>query len=514
MDLGTMFDFVVERTPDRLAIVDGDQRLTYAEWRRRVDRLANGLRARGVRPGDRVLIGLRTGEPHATLFLALQKLGAVAVPFNPRLKEGGVAYHIQDAEPCAVVFEPLTCETVLAATRGAPVPLRLFDGGRPPAGVVSLAQLVEDSPDTDPGVTVDDSALSVILYTSGTTGQPKGVPITHRTGLARMFTVMLAHGLRHGEGDRFVGAMPLYHTIGLHGVLLPSLYLNATYYAVRDFVPSSVLDLIEREHLTFLFASPTHFHMLLSQPDFTARDVRSVRDLVYAGAPMARELLQRVVAQMTANLTHIYGNTEAYVGFYFRNAGRKPGALRMGVQSRTRIVRLGGGPEDLVEPGREGELIADIRADEAFAGYWHKPQETARAVRDGWYFTGDVAYQDAEGDLFITGRVDDMIISGGENIHPAEVEDVLLAHPKVRDAAVVGLPHERWGQVVVACVARADASLDEAEVDRHCLQSRLLPDFKRPRQVFFIEEIPRNASGKVLRFQVREWLAQHTPTEA
>ena len=245
---------------------------------------------------------------------------------------------------------------------------------------------------------------------------------------------------------------------------------------------------------------PTLYHDLLASPAFPDADVSSVRRLGFAGAPMTEALLRCVARAFAPEIfVNHYGSSEVYSFTIAQDARTKPGSAgKAGLTQRVRVVEIGtGDPDRLVPPGREGEVIASLESDEAFAGYWRRPDADARALKQGWYFTGDVGYFDAEGDLFVTGRVDDMIITGGENVLPVEVEGVLSRHPAVAEVAVAGLPDERWGRKVAAFVARA-RPVDAGALDAHCRVSSLA-DFKRPRAYIFVRAIPKSPVGKILR---------------
>ncbi|MGH6610177.1 MAG: AMP-binding protein, partial [Burkholderiaceae bacterium] len=336
-----------------------------------------------------------------------------------------------------------------------------------------------------------------MLYTSGTTGKPKGVPRRHRAERI----AALAHVAQNQYGNRecTLGVMPLYHTMGVRSLLALAL-VDGCFVCMPKFDAAGALAAIAAERVSHLYLVPTLYHDLLAHPDFARTDVSSVRKLGFAGAPMHDALLKRLDAAFKPQLfVNHYGSSEIYTFSINQNAVAKPGSAgRAGINCRLRVVKLdANSPDQLVAPNEEGQIIADLAGDEAFDGYHNRPEANAKSLRDGWYFTGDTGYFDGDGELFVTGRVDDMIISGGENISPVDIESVLSLHPAVDDVAVAGLKDERWGQRVVAFVKRrADISSDG--LDAHCRSSDLV-NFKRPREYVFVREIPKSPVGKVLR---------------
>src|SRR5438093_17155 len=321
----------------------------------------------------------------------------------------------------------------------------------------------------------------------------------------------LAHVIQCGYqwGERTLGVMPLYHTMGIHS-LTSMAAVNGRFVCQADWSAREALALIESERVTALYLIPTLYHDLVHAAEFPTGKVSSVRKLAYAGAPMLAALAESCANAFRPDVfVNHYGSTEIYTFSVCPAAHTRPGcAGRPGVHSKLRVVEASVerrvGPDETVPAGEKGEIIASLDSDEAFAGYWKRPDADAKALRDGWYFTGDMGYLDEAGDLFVAGRVDDMIISGGENIHPVEVEEVVARHPRVRDVAVVGEPDDKWGERVVAFVVPSDARLTAHALDRYCLDSPALANFKRPRRIVFVEAIPRTASGKILRRLLRD----------
>ncbi len=353
-----------------------------------------------------------------------------------------------------------------------------------------------------------------MLYTSGTTARPKGVPRRHRAERAATLATVAQNLYRYGE--RTLGTMPLYHTMGVRSLLGMSL-LGGTFVCLPRFDAGRALDLIAAERISNLYLVPTLYHDLIHHPRFAATDVSSVRKLGFAGAPMTDGLLNALRSAFKPDLfVNHYGSSEIYTFTVDQNAAAKPGSAgRAGINQIIRVVRLGASsPDELAGVGEEGEIVALLEGDEAFEGYWRRPDADARALRNGWYFTGDTGCFDADGDLFVTGRVDDMIITGGENVSPVEIESCLSLHPAVSEVAVVGLADERWGRVVSAFVKRRGPVTPD-ELDQFCRGSGLA-NFKRPRRYVFVAAVPKSPVGKLLRRKLvaGEYEPERDETEA
>jgi 2-furoate---CoA ligase len=302
---------------------------------------------------------------------------------------------------------------------------------------------------------------------------------------------------RHGEVT--LGVMPLYHTMGVRSLVAMSL-IGGTFVCLPRYDTRKALALIERERITNLYLVPTLYHDLVHDSAFAQADVSSVRKLGFAGASMTDGLLRKLDEAFKPELfVNHYGSSEIYTFTIHQRAVLKPGSAgRAGINQIVRVVRLSAqSHDDAAAPGEEGQIIALLAGDEAFEGYWCRPDADAKALRDGWYFTGDTGFVDKDGDLFVTGRVDDMIITGGENVSPVEIESCLSLHPAVSEVAVVGLPDEKWGKIVVAFVKRA-APVEAEDLDGFCCESSLA-NYKRPRRFVFVREIPKSPVGKLLR---------------
>ena len=493
-----------ERTPGQLAMVDDvtGRRLTYRELLDEIDAVAAGLAARGVGRGTRVATALPGLYDHCIALLALQRLAAVPALLNFRLGADDVAGSIADGGIEAAI---IASDAGLAGTVAAALPaggaLLAVGGAAGPAG--DFAACRGDPSDLPPVPRPGREDPAFIFYTSGTTGAPKGVVLAQRTVEHRILWLSTHAGLRHGAHNRTLGFMPLSHAIGFFGVFLVTLAYGGTYYVMSAFDPSAAVAAIERHRITYLFAVPTLYHAMIAAPDYAPERLASLDLVLYGGAAIDPALIARMDAEWSAHIVHIYGTTETMCSLYNPDPVAAPARLRPGFYSRTRAVRIGGGPDDPAAPGEEGELIVDTAADTIFTGYLNRPDATAEKMRDGWYYTGDIVVPEGDGDVTLMGRVDDMIRSGGESVHPDEVEAVIEAHDGVAEACVIGIADPRWGEMVVACVAPADGELDTAGLDAHC-RSSALAGFKRPRAYLVVGTLPRNAANKVLRRVLRE----------
>jgi len=484
-----------ERTPDRIAMVDDTsmRQFTYAQLIAEIETVAAGLAERGITKGTRVATALPPLFDHGVLILALQRLGAVPALLNFRLTADDLAALMEDGEIEAAVILP--GDELHKAVSAKPQGMVLVMGGgsedcRGDAG--ALGPLPELSPD-DP---------AFIFYTSGTTGLPKGVVMTQKTTEHRILWLSTQAGLRHGAHLRTLGFMPLSHAIGFYGVFLVTLAMNGTYFVQSAFDPVAANDMIETHEITYMFAVPQLYFALTSAPNYGPEKMRSLELCLYGGAAIVPALLDRMDAEWGGVVCHIYGTTETMCSLYNPDPVGRHTRLRPGFYSRTRIIQLGGGPDEKVAPGEEGELIVDATIDTIFTEYLNRPDATAEKLRDGWYYTGDICLLHEDGDVDLIGRADDMIRSGGEHIHPSEVEPVLAAHAGVSEAAVIGITDAKWGEMVVACILTGEEPVGAAELDAH-IRASGLPGFKRPKAYVMFDDLPRNAAGKVVRRALR-----------
>jgi 2-furoate---CoA ligase len=509
LDLGTSFVASVARDPNALAIIDDGIRLTYAQWYKRISSLVASFDRIGLKPGDHLVTVLQNCEAAATLHWACQLAGIVITPVNWRAKADELDFYIENSESCAVVYQDVSAQAVDQLKRAQALP-RICTGGGGAAGVFSFDRMVAEPAN---GVTprVSAEAWSVMLYTSGTTSRPKGVPRRHRAERAAGIAHVAQNLYRRGE--RTLGVMPLYHTMGVRSLIAMSL-IGGTFVCLPRYDTAQALALIENEKITNLYLVPTLYHDLVYAREFASTKVSSVRKLGFAGASMTDGLLKTLNDTFQPELfVNHYGSSEIYTFTIDQNAPAKPGSAgRAGINQQIRVVKLNAkSAADVALPNEEGEIIALLAGDESFEGYWRRPDADAKSLRDGWYFTGDTGFVDRDGDLFVTGRVDDMIITGGENVSPVEIESCLSLHPAVLDVAVVGLADEKWGKIVTAFVKRK-GRVTEQELEQFCRTSGLA-NFKRPRRFVFVDSLPKSPVGKLLRrlLVAGDYQREHAP---
>ena len=505
-----LVQLAAERTPNHLAMVDdqSDRQLSYRELIAEIEAIAAGLWQRGVRPGSRIATVLPSLYDHCLLLLALQRLYAVPALLNFRLKPDEIGQLIEQGEiQGAVILNDQALAEYLRQVLPAAGPLLSVGGGAGPAEDFATCRgdtaLVPDLARPDP----EDPAY--IFYTSGTTGLPKGVVLAHRTTEHRVLWISTQGGLRYGTHNRSLGFMPLSHAIGYYGVFLITLAFNGTYHVMSAFNPVTAVDQIEQFGITYMFGVPQLFFAMTKAPNYAPHKMRSVELILHGGAEISGELLDQIDREWPSAICHIYGTTETMNSLYHPEPVGQPRRLRPGFYSRTRIITIDSHHDEIVQPGEEGELIIDASADTVFSEYLNRPDATADRVRHGWYYSGDVCLLHDNGDVDLIGRTDDMIRSGGENIHPTEIETELTTLDSVHEVSVIGIADPKWGQIVVACltVNPAIEEIDASALDSHMRDSSVA-DFKRPKAYLILPGLPRNAANKILRRELRHIATQ------
>lgn len=507
LDVASSLVRATERYPDRIALIFKEKRWTYSDWNRRVNRLAHGLSDFNVRPHDRVAIYMENCEESVSTYFAVQKLGAIAVPLNFRLSAGEAEYIVRDSGARILVYhENLRSEVEKMEDRCKGIQHHLCVGSGE-AGPLpehhrfeSVIEAMER--DEEPLYLNQPHDISALIYTSGTTGYPKGVIHTHENDIAIAMNCVMEYSLT--SADLALHIAPLYHVGGLQAFFLPHLFVGGANVVLGRYDPAGTLKAIHRQGITSLFAVPTQIIQMMDHPDFGSYDTSSLRRITTGGASISAPTMQQVLDRLCPRLFNGYGMTEASLTLILHpeDVLAKLGSCgKSTLVSTARIIRYEGEneilPHQVVETGKVGQLI--VHGPQVTPGYWNNLYASSHRFKNGWLYTGDLFSQDEDGFYFFESRMDDMIVSGGENIYPREVENVLLSIPGVQDAAVAGLPHPQWGQAVTAFVVREDNGLGEEDISRFFKENHSIARFKRPRGVVFLDELPRNANGKVLR---------------
>ena len=489
-------------SPDIEAVVDPatNRRFTYAEFNRRCNRVANALVASGVVKGDRVGLLLMNSTEFVETFFAIAKIGAVVVPLNWRLVPDELEFILKDSGTSLLVYggEFVASVGELQA-RGERTDIRTWVqvGGDLIRDGVDYESWTTSAGDAEPVHEGTDDDLVFIMYTSGTTGLPKGVMHTHGTVTWAILTVAATADVRFK--DRYLVSLPIFH-VGALNPVLAGVYKGSTLVIQRAFDPRGVWQLLTDERVTSSLLVPAMLQFMLPLYDPAVHDIGPLRWVMSGAAPVPVTLIKSYEG-LGVEIHQVYGLTECggpgcLIGpdDALTHAGSTGKAF---FHTDVQVVRADGSE---CAPGEPGEVV--IRGKNVMLGYWNRPEATAETIRDGWLHTGDIATADEDGFVTIMDRVKDMLISGGENVYPAELENVVLANPKVADVAVIGIPSDRWGESALAVIVRRDATLTAAEVVDWC-KGKLAP-FKMIKAVEFVTEIPRNPSGKALKRELRE----------
>ena len=508
MRLHDVLDYQARERPSAEFAIQGDRRLTYREALLEVHQLAHALVSAGLQIGDRVAILAKNRLESLLLYFAASKTGVVPVPLNYRLAPPEWAYILQDAQVKLLI----AAEEYLPAIDGIRSELTCLAHGialteRPPGSWRKYSQWIASQATTAPACPITDDLDVYQMYTSGTTGHPKGVVLTHRAVSAHLAQLTLALG--HRSGERCLLVVPLYHAAGALTSFL-AVWGGGSLYLQQDFVPGAVVHALSDAQIGWTVLVPAMIQAcLVAVPDVAARRYEALRLMGYGASPIAESTLRRAMAVFACDFVQAYGMTETTAALtqllpadHQRALREKPTLLLSAGRplpgTEVRIVDTQDRP---VPVGTVGEIVA--RGPQLMRGYWHQPEASAEALRGGWMHTGDAGRLDDEGYLYIHDRITDMIVSGGENVYPQKVEQVLFQHPAIADAAVIGVPDAQWGETVKAIVVvRPGMTATAEELIAFCRGQ--LGGFERPRSVDMVAELPRNPSGKVLKWVLRE----------
>jgi acyl-CoA synthetase (AMP-forming)/AMP-acid ligase II len=505
MNVGSLVERNARLFGQQTAFVTEDRRLTHAEFAARVFAFGNALLDRGIRYQERVAILMRNRIECLEAIFGCGCAGFIAVPLNWRLAEAELVRIVRDCAPQALIYEAGFADVAAALLDACPSICRHAVVTDAVAGSEAYEEMLLKASTRRPAVNVDDEAIESLVYTSGTTGDAKGVMLSHRAIVAAASAGSWEGGAQ--PTDRTLIVMPFFHVGGK--IEQMSFWLaGATTYLQSAFDAGQALALIDRERLTAAHLAPTMIAMLLDHPGLSKFDHSSLRLVHYASAPMAVPLLRRAMETFGPIFVQLYGMTECILGTVLKAHQHvldgNPAQVRrlasagqpyLGVDLRIeRAGAAGEGEEPACPPGEPGEIL--LRGPALMTGYWNRTGMTLEALRDGWMHTGDIGYLDEDGFLFVVDRKKDMIVSGGENIYSREVEEALVTHSAVREAAVVGVPDQTWGESVFAFITTAPgAVVSSEELIAHC--RRQIASYKKPRYIKVVDALPRIFNGKV-----------------
>ena len=493
--------------PERPAILFHDQVTTFRQLDERSSRLANALLALGAKKGDRIAIQSWNRPELIELECALYKAGLVKVALNARLSPAEVVETLTNADPVVMIAGPGHAQSVAGLVPRLPRVKHYVAFGGEQDGFLSYEDMLRSAPTKSPDVEMAPKDLAVLHYTSGSTGKLKAAMQTVGNRMASLRKVIIGR-LRAGPGDVLALAGPITHASGMF--IQPFLFQGGTILLHDRFDPEGFLASIEKHRVTACFLVPTMINMIVAHPRAGEYDLSSLKQVTYGSAPMAPARIQEAWRVFGPVLSQGYGAGETTGGLVALTTEDHRMAIEGGrmelLGSCGRLfseaeLRLVDDEGNEVSEGEVGEIV--IRGPDVFAGYWREPELTTAAIKDGWLHTGDLARRDARGFLFIVDRKKDMVISGGFNVYPTEVEQALYQHPAVYEVCVLGVPDTVWGEAIKAVVVLRDGHLaTAADLIEHCRP--FLADFKKPRTIDFVRELPKNANGKLSRKEVKE----------
>ena len=484
-----------------------DRRLSFKELNERSNQVAHALKDLDVNLGDRVGLLLMNGIEFVETFFAVAKIGAVNVPLNYRLVADELEFILADAGVTVLIYgEEFSALAAELRSRGDKTAIQHWVQvhGELIGGSIDYQDWMGSSSVEEPTIEGNDEDLVFIMYTSGTTGLPKGVMHSHDTVLWGNITNATTADMRHY--DRFLNSLPLFH-VGALTPIITSVFVGGSITLMKAFDPTEAWNLIRDEKIQTTLMVPAMLQFMLLTYDAENHDTSTLRNIISGAAPVPVSLIETYTA-MGIEIHQVYGLTETCGPACIISAedavSRAGSTGKAFTFTEVRVVDEEGNE---CEPDQPGEV--QVKGSHIMVGYWNRPDATSEAIIDGWLKTGDVATMDADGFVTIVDRVKDMLISGGENVYPAEIENVLLSHEKINDAGVIGIPSAKWGESPLAVIVRTDENLSEKDVISHC-EGKLAP-FKTVKAVEFVEEIPRNASGKILKRELREQFSYEAP---
>ncbi|MGG1675371.1 long-chain-fatty-acid--CoA ligase [Neobacillus sp. NRS-1170] len=480
------------RFPSNIAYTFLNQSKTYSEFDKLVDCTASGLSAAGIRKGDRVALILGNCPEFITAYFGILRAGAVVIPINPTFTSGEISYILSNSHAKAVIAHSSLSATISALKEKLEnLKMVIYTDSIDPE--CSWESLIHDTKEKFESPSIEEEDLAVILYTSGTTGKPKGAMLSHRNLASNADS--MTQLTEFTEEDRIIAVLPMFHVFCIATCINIPISCGATIVIVPKFSPTEVINTIRRENATIFAGVPTMFSFLLQVQKATAEDFSSIRVCFSGGASIPVELLHRFEEKYKVHVLEGYGLSETapVTAFNPMRGTRKPGSVGIDIPKVKNKVVDPNGLE--VQRGEIGELI--VKGPNVMMGYLGMPEATSSALKDGWFYTGDLARMDEEGYIYIVDRKKDMIIVGGYNVYPREVEEVLYQHPAIVEVAVIGVTDKEYGEIVKAFVVSNDECLTVDSILHFC-QDKLVK-YKQPKQVEFMKELPKNSTGKILK---------------
>lgn len=498
-------DWITKRSilsPNKTAIIFEEQKITYSKLNERTNRLANTLINKGIKKGDRVAALLYNCPEFLEVYFALAKIGAIFVTLNFRLAGPEIQYMINNSNSNLLIFDEHFSEMIDSIRSNLSIDQKNFVslGNSAKDWAIMYERFIEESPANEPEikeeVRLEDPQM--IMYTSGTTGIPKGALLSHQKTFYNTFNAVLYFDIT--SNDIMLVNMPLFHSGGLNIAAVPILYTGGTAVIQKSFDPKQALSLIENHRITLAMMVPTMINFMIKQGDIDNYDVSSMKTLMVGGEPISLSLI-KAYQDRNIPIRQVFGQTETSIQLWLseEDAIRKIGSVGKPVfHADVRVVNKKG--KDVV-PNEVGEIV--LNGPTQMLGYWNDPKLTAETIQDGWLHTGDLATVDEEGFVYMVDREKDMYISGGENVYPAEVEKVLGENAKILEAAIIGVPDEKWGEVGKALIVLRD---DQKMTDEDVFEflSGKLAKYKLPKYVEFTDEFPKTGSGKIKKTELRE----------